>query len=49
MSAPGDSSGRSYEITGLQSSTTYSIQVAAVNIVGTGVYSDSRDQLTLGE
>ena len=40
MSAPGDSSGGSYEITGLQSSTTYSIQVAAMNSAGTGVYSD---------
>ena len=36
-------------ITGLESSTTYSIQVAAVNSGGTGVYSDPRDQLTLGE
>ena len=49
MSAPGDSSGESYEITGLQSSTTYSIQVAAVNSAGIGDYSDPRDQLTLGE
>ena len=40
MSAPGDSSGGSYEITGLQSSTTYSIQVAARNSAGTGDYSD---------
>ena len=47
--APGDSSGGSYEITGLQSSTTYSIQVAGVNSVDTGVYSDPKNQLTSGE
>ena len=35
-----DSKGGSYEITGLQSSTTYSIQVAAMNSAGTGDYSD---------
>ena len=29
-------------------STTYSIQVAAVNSAGTGVYSTPRDQLTQG-
>ena len=40
ISVPGDSSGGSYEITGLQSSTTYSIQVAAMNSAGTGDYSD---------
>ena len=40
MSVPGDSSGGSYEISGLQSSTTYSIKVAAMNSAGTGVYSD---------
>ena len=49
MSVPGDSSGGSYEITGLQSSTTYSIQVAGVNSVDTGVYSDPKNQLTSGE
>ena len=49
MSAPGNSSGGSYEITGLQSSTTYSIQVAAVNSVGSGEYSDPSNQLTSGE
>ena len=49
MSAPGDSSGGSYEITGLQSSTTYSIEVAAINSAGTGEYSEHKDQLTSGE
>ena len=48
MSAPGDSSGGTYDITGLQSSTTYSIRVAGVNSDGTGVYSNPRDQLTSG-
>ena len=48
MSAPGDSSGGTYEITGLQSSTTYSIQVAAVNSAGIGDYSDPSNQLTSG-
>ena len=33
-------SGNETTITGLESSTTYSIQVAAVNSAGTGVYSD---------
>ena len=32
----------------LTSSTTYSIQVAAVNSIGIGVYSAPTDQLTLG-
>ena len=40
MPVPGDSSGGTYEITGLQPSTTYSIQVAAINSAGTGDYSD---------
>ena len=34
-------------ITGLMSSTTYSIQVAAVNSAGTGVYSDPETAETL--
>ena len=38
--ASGDSSGGMYEISGLNSSTNYSIAVAAVNSAGTGVYSD---------
>ena len=32
----------------LMSSTTYSIQVAAVNSAGIGVFSDPKSQLTLG-
>ena len=32
----------------LTSSTTYSIEVAAINNAGTGVYSTPRDQLTQG-
>ena len=35
-------------ISGLTPSTTYSIEVAAVNGAGTGVYSDQSEQLTLG-
>ena len=35
-------------ISDLMSSTTYSIQVAAVNSINTGVYSDPTSQLTLG-
>ena len=35
-------------ISSLMPSTTYSIQVAAVNSAGRGVYSDSTSQLTLG-
>ena len=41
-------SGASITISSLMSSTTYSVQVAAVNIAGTGVYSDPISQLTLG-
>ena len=36
-------------ISSLMSSTTYSIQVAAVNCAGTGVYSAPTNQLTLGK
>ena len=36
-------------ISSLMSSTTYSIQVAAVNSVGTEVYSVLINQLTLGK
>ena len=36
-------------ISNLMPSTIYSIQVAALNRNGTGVYSDPRNQLTLGE
>ena len=50
MSAPGDSSGGSYEITGLQSSTTYSIQVAAVTGASrNGPYSSTITEVTSGE
>ena len=38
MSAPG--SNTTVTISGLESSTNYSIEVAAVNSAGTGVYSD---------
>ena len=45
----GDSSGgRMTTISGLTPSTTYSIEVAAVNSAGTGVYSDPTNQLTQG-
>ena len=37
--ASGDSSGGMYMISGLNLSTNYSIEVAAVNSAGTGVYS----------
>ena len=36
-------------ISSLMSSTTYSIQVAAVNSAGIGLYSASTNQLTLGK
>ena len=49
IAASGDSNGGTYEITGLEPSTTYSIQVAGVNSIDTGVYSEPRDQLTSGE
>ena len=35
-------------ISSLMSSTTYSIRLAAVNSINTGVYSDPTSQLTLG-
>ena len=38
--ASGDSSGGMYQISGLSSATVYTIEVAAVNNAGTGVYSD---------
>ena len=44
--ASGDSSGGMYQISGLQSFTNYSIDVAAVNSVGTGVYSTDVFQST---
>ena len=42
----GDSGGGMYQISGLQSSTNYSIEVAAVNDIGTGVYSTDVFQST---
>ena len=47
VSVSGDSSGGMYAITSLMPSTYYSIQVAAVNSVGTGPYATLR-QLTAG-
>ena len=50
MSVPGDSSGGSYEITGLQSSTTYSIRVAArTGASRIGPYSSTITEDTSGE
>ena len=45
--ASGDSSGGMYEISGLTHSTNYTIEVAAVNSGGTGVYSDPQSVMTL--
>ena len=36
-------------ISGLRSSRTYSIQVAARNSAGIGLYSDAKIQITLGK
>ena len=36
----GDSSGGMYTISGLSAATMYTVEVAAVNSAGTGVYSD---------
>ena len=47
--ASGDSSGGMYEISGLTPSTTYTIEVAAVNSAGTGDYSNSFTAETDGE
>ena len=44
----GDSSGGMYDISGLSAATVYTVEVAAVNSAGTGVYSDVTNQLTLG-
>ena len=43
-----DSSGGMYDISGLSAATRYTIEVAAVNRAGTGLYSGAIDQLTLG-
>ena len=45
--ASGDFSGGMYEISGLTLFTTYTIEVAAVNSAGTGVYSDPQSVTTL--
>ena len=37
----GDSSGGMYDISGLSAATRYTVEVAAVNSAGTGVYSDA--------
>ena len=39
--ASGDSSGGMYQISGLSAATVYTIEVAAVNIAGTGNYSSA--------
>ena len=50
MAAPGDSSGGTYVISNLQSSTTYSIQVAAITGVNRiGPYSSTITEATSGE
>ena len=46
--ATGDSSGGMYTISGLSAATVYTVEVAAVNSVGTGVYSDLLTSLTSG-
>ena len=45
--ATGDSSGGMYTISGLSAATVYTVEVAAVNSVGTGVYSDPISAKTL--
>ena len=47
--ATGDSSGGMYTISGLSAATVYTVEVAAVNSVGTGVYSSHIDQLISGK
>ena len=46
--ATGDSNGGMYTISRLSPATIYTVEVAAVNSA-TGIYSDPRDQLTLGK
>ena len=48
VSVSGDASNE-VTISGLKSNTTYSIEVAAVNNVGTGVYNSSTAVSTSGE
>ena len=45
----GDSSGGMYTISGLSAVTVYTVEVAAVNSVGTGVYSDPITVVTIGK
>ena len=45
----GDSSGGIHTISGLSAATVYTVEVAAVNSVGTGVYSDSITVVTIGK
>ena len=47
--ATGDSSGGMYTISGLSAATVYTVEVAAVTSVGTGVYSDPTTVDTDGE
>ena len=47
--ATGDSSGGMYTISGLSAVFVYTVEVAAVNSAGTGVYSSPIDQLTSGK
>ena len=46
--ASGDSSGGMHQISGLSAATVYTIEVAAVNNAGTGIYSDAVTDLTIG-
>ena len=48
MMATGNSSGGMYTISGLSVATVYTVEVAAVNSAGTGVYSDLLTSLTSG-
>ena len=47
--ATGDSSGGMYTISGLSAATEYTVEVAAVNSAGVGVYSDPIAAMTDGE
>ena len=47
--ATGDSSEGMYTISGLSAATVYTVEVAAVNSAGTGVYSDPITAATVGE
>ena len=47
--ATGDSRGGMHTISGLSAATEYTVEVAAVNSVGTGVYSDPITVVTIGK